>query len=110
MRKLLLTLLLICPVVISYAQELNCQVQVITPRIQSSDKKIYTTLQEAIFELVNNTKWTNDKFKAEEKIECSIQIEVTERVSTDQFKATIQVTSRRPVFKSSYNSPMVNIK
>lgn len=110
MRKLLFILILVFPAIISAAQELNCQVQVLTPRIQSSDKKIYTTLQQAIFEFINNTKWTNDKFKSEEKIECSIQIEITERVSNDEFKGTIQVSSRRPVYKTSYNSPMINIK
>ena len=110
MRKSFLLIVLFCTVAVANAQELNCQVQVLTPRIQSSDKKIYTTLQQAIFEFINNTKWTGDKFQAEEKIECSIQIEVTERVTNDEFKGTIQVSSRRPVYKTSYNSPMINIK
>ncbi len=111
MRKLLLLFFLITLFDYSIAQELNCQVQVLTPRIQSSDKKIYATLQQAIFDLVNNTKWTtSDKFKTEEKIECSMQIEVTERISNDEFRGNIQVTSRRPVYKSSYNSPLLNIK
>lgn len=94
----------------SRAQELNCSVSVLTPRIQISDKRIFTTLQTSIMDFMNNTKWTNDKFKADEKIECSIQIEITDRVSTDEFKATIQVSSRRPVFNSSYNSPVLNYK
>ncbi len=92
------------------AQELNCSVTVISPRISGSDKKIFTTLQQSIFEFMNTTKWTNDKFKPEEKIECSIQIEVTERVSTDEFKANIQITSRRPVYKADYYSPILNVK
>ncbi len=92
------------------AQELNCTVSVISPRIQSSDKRIFTTLQTSIMEFMNNTKWTSDKFKNEEKIECSIQIEIEERVGTDEFKASIQVSSRRPVFGTSYNSPVLNYK
>ena len=92
------------------AQELNCVVTVISPRIQGSDKKVFTTLQQSLFEFMNTTKWTNDKFKAEEKIECNIQIEITERVSTDEFKGTLQITSRRPVYKADYNSPILNIK
>jgi hypothetical protein len=103
-------LLLILIVESASAQELNCNVSVISPRVQGSDKKVFTTLQQSIFELMNTTKWTNDKFKTEERIECSIQIEVTERVSTDEFKGTIQVTSRRPVYKADYNSPILNLK
>lgn len=92
------------------AQELNATVTVLTPRIQSSDKKIFTTLQTSIYEFMNNTRWTEDKFKTEERIECSIQIEVTERVSTDEFKGTIQVSVRRPIFGTSYNSPILNYR
>lgn len=91
------------------AQELNCNVTVLTAQIQSSDKKIYTTLQNSIYEFMNNTRWTDDKFQNQERIECSIQINITERPSTDEFKATIQVQSRRPVYKTSYYSPMINI-
>lgn len=92
------------------SQELNCTVNVISPRIQSSDKRIFTTLQTSIIEFMNNTKWTQDKFKNEEKIECSMQIEIEERVGTDEFKASIQVSSRRPVHGTSYNSPILNYK
>ena len=92
----------------SFAQELNCTVTVLTPQIQSSDKKIYTTLQTAIYEYMNNTRWTNDQFSNQERIECSIQITVNERVSNDEFKGTIQVSARRPVFKTSYYTPLLN--
>ncbi|MEO5570099.1 MAG: DUF4835 family protein [Bacteroidia bacterium] len=95
---------------ISVAQELNCQVNVLTPQIQSSDKRIYTTLQTAIFEFMNNTKWTSDKYQNQERIECSIQITISEKVSNDDFKASIQVQANRPILKTSYNSPVFIFK
>src|SRR6185436_15323261 len=95
---------------ISPAQELNCQVNVLTPQIQSSDKRIYTTLQTSIFDFMNNTKWTEDKFLNQERIDCSMQITINERVSNDEFKGTIQVQANRPIFKTSYNSPVFNFK
>src|SRR5262245_35034184 len=95
---------------ISPAQELNCQVNVLTPQIQSSDKRIYTTLQQAITEGINNRKWTDDKFENQERIEFSIQITINERVSNDEFKGTIQVTSNRPIYKTTYSSPVFNYK
>jgi len=91
-----------------FAQELNCTVSVLTPQIQESNKQIYETMQTQIREFMNNRKWTNDVFLNQERIECSIIINITERTSTDDFKATIQIQSRRPVYKSSYNSPLVN--
>ena len=99
--------LMIMPGIVS-AQELNCQVSVLTPQIQESNKTIFETLQNQIRDFMNNRKWTNDEFENHERIECSMIINVTERVSTDEFKATIQIQSRRPVYKTSYNSPMIN--
>ena len=107
MRKYLI-LLFFVSVITSVAQELNCKVQVLSQQIQGTDKRVFTTLQTAIFEFMNNKKWTTDAFKLDERIDCSILINVTERPSTDQFIATIQVQSRRPVFKSSYNSVLLN--
>ena len=109
-KRILLVLVVLVFGHLGFAQELNCTVSVISPRIQSSDKRIFTTLQTAIMEFVNNTKWTQDKFKNEEKIECSIQIEIVERVGTDEFKGTIQVSSRRAVFGTSYNFPILKYK
>lgn len=109
MKKLLLSGITFLIVNLAIAQELNCNVSVLTAQIQSSDKKIYTTLQTAINEFMNNTRWTNDQFTNQERIECSIQINITERLSTDEFKGTIQVQSRRPVYKTSYFSPLLNI-
>lgn len=39
-----------------HAQELNCQVNVMAPQIQNVDKKVFETLQQSIFEFMNNTK------------------------------------------------------
>lgn len=110
LKKIKLIAGLICLPFLSYAQELNCMVSVISPRIQLSDKRVFTTLQTSVMEFMNNTRWTSDKYKNEEKIECSMQIEIVERVGSDEFKATIQVSSRRPVYGTSYNSPLLNYK
>jgi hypothetical protein len=106
-RKLLVIIgLLFCK--FSFAQELNCQVQVLSQQIAGSDKRAFEALQTAIFEFMNNRKWTNETFKLEERIDCSILINLTDKVSSDEYKGTFQVQSRRPVFKSSYNSVLLN--
>lgn len=108
MRKLL-TILFSFVFIAATAQELNCQVQVVSNQVQQSDRRIFETLQKAIYEFVNTTKWTNDQYQLTERIECSMFINITERVSADEFKATIQVQSRRPVYKTSYNTTLLNI-
>jgi hypothetical protein len=81
---------------------------VLSQQVQGTDKRVFTTLQTSIYEFMNNKKWTNDNYKNDERIECSLLINVTERPSVDEFKATIQVQSTRPIFKTSYNSTVLN--
>ncbi len=88
-------------------QELNCQVSINHSQVQSQDVRIYQTLQKDIYEFMNNRRWTDRVFKTEERIECSIFINIKSR-DGDVFTATIQVQSRRPVFNSSYNSVLIN--
>lgn len=93
-----------------FSQELNCSVQVVSPQFQNStDKKVFQTLQQSIVEFVNNRKWTNEVFQQDERIECSMVITITDKPSADDFRGTIQVQARRPVFKSSYNSLLMNV-
>jgi len=82
-------------------------VQINSQQVQQSDRRIFETLQKALFEFVNNTKWTNEQYQLTERIECSMFINITSR-DNDDFKATIQVQSRRPAYKTSYNSTMLN--
>ncbi|MFQ5334676.1 MAG: DUF4835 family protein [Flavobacteriales bacterium] len=89
-------------------QELKCAVQVVSEQVSDLDKTVVDALKSSIFEFVNNRKWTSDKFSNDERIECSIMINITQRISTDEFKGTIQVQSRRPVYHSSYNTTIIN--
>ena len=106
--KITLINLLLVNAQIGHAQELNCTVQVMSQQIQGTDKRVFETLQTAIFEFMNNRKWTDDKFLIQERIECNLLINITKRNSADDFEGTIQVQSRRPVYKSSYSSPILN--
>lgn len=90
------------------AQELNCRVDVITPKLQQTDPKVFTTLKQTIQEFMNNRKWSNYKLKNEERIECTILITIVEERGNDVFKANITLQSSRPIFNTSMNSVMLN--
>ncbi len=100
-----LSFVLLCG--LARAQELNCSVQVQAPTIAgTTEKKIFSSLQTSVFEFMNNRKWTKDPFNTEERIECSILINISEEASIDDFSGYIQVQANRQVFKSSYSSLM----
>tara|TARA_R110002073_G_scaffold40547_1_gene114815 strand:- start:24949 stop:25839 length:891 start_codon:yes stop_codon:yes gene_type:complete len=92
------------------AQELNCVVTVNADQIQNSNNQVYTTLQTAIYEYINNTKWTTKNYKAQEKLQCAITLNILEQPSSNQFIGNIQIQASRPIFNSTYQSPIFNFK
>tara|TARA_B110000263_G_scaffold55990_1_gene47484 strand:+ start:3943 stop:4848 length:906 start_codon:yes stop_codon:yes gene_type:complete len=91
-----------------FSQELICNVMVNSNQIQTSDRQIFNSLQKSIYEFVNNTKWTNTKIENEERIECSIMINISKMISNDVFEGTLQIQSKRPVFGTSYQATIFN--
>jgi hypothetical protein len=85
-----------------------CNVQVITQQIQGTNKQVFQTLQTSIYEFMNNTSWSNNVFETDERIECTMLFNIKEQVSVDEFKGTLQIQSRRPVYNSSFNSVVLN--
>ena len=108
MRKILFLFFIVLFSLKISAQEFYCTVQVSTPQIRGTDRKVFETMQKAIFEFINNKTWSNYTFKNEERIECTILITISERISIDEFKGTINLVLRRPIFKTSYNSVLLN--
>ena len=105
---LLLTAYCLLPTA-AISQELNCNIQILAPQLQNpADKKILETLKQSMYEFMNNRKWTNDVFKQEERIECSIVLTISDKKS-DVFNGTMQIQVRRPIYKSSYNSLSMNV-
>ena len=91
------------------AQELNCLVNINFDQIAGSNRQVFTTLQKALTEFINQTEWTDRTVKSEERIDCAMNIIITAR-ENNTFTATLQVQSARPVFSSSYTSPLLNLK
>ncbi|WP_396157268.1 DUF4835 family protein [Flavobacterium sp.] len=89
------------------AQQLNCKVDINSDKIATTNNQIFKNLETSITDFVNKTDWTGDEFKANEKIECSMVI-IINTYDSNQFTATLQVQSTRPVFNSTYASPVFN--
>jgi hypothetical protein len=93
-----------------FAQELRCNVTVSAQRIQGANQNLFQTMQSDIYEFMNNRKWTDHIYSYDEKLRCNIMILLEEQLSADEFRGTIQVQLIRPVFDSSYETTILNIK
>jgi len=108
MKKVLLSLFLICHVAIINAQELNAQVVINFDRVTASNNQIFKTFENSVREFLINTKWTEVNYENNEKIQCSFFINIS-AFENNNFTATLQVMSSRPVFNSGYSTPILNM-
>ncbi len=106
MRKLVLILFLILGIS-SFSQELNCEIIVNAEQTGNENLPVFKTLEKQLKEFINNTKWTNKTFTPQERINCSMVINVTAN-NNDSFVASIQIQSSRPVFNSTFVTPVYN--
>lgn len=89
------------------AQELNCTVKVNFDRITDVNPQIFKTLEKSLTDFVNNTRFTTRNVTRNERIDCSLLFNIS-AYNDNNFTATLQVLSSRPVFNSTYTSPILN--
>ena len=108
MRNFLFLIFIVLSIFSVNSQELNALVTINTDKVQSSNKQVYQTLQKSLTEFINDSQWTSKKFKQQERINCAFTIIINEQ-NNNNFNASIQIQSTRPVYNSSYASPILNL-
>ncbi|MER3497190.1 MAG: DUF4835 domain-containing protein [Chitinophagaceae bacterium] len=93
------------------SQEIQARLSVLSNKISTQvDKKVFQTMQTALSNFINNRKWTTDAFQANEKINCSFLITLDKDLGDNVYKATLTVQAARPVYNTTYESPLVNFQ
>lgn len=111
MLKLRLVVLILGFSFCANAQELNARVTVVSTRVGNSvPKNTFVALQTALNNFLNNRKWTNDTYAPSEKIDCNFLLNLEQGGETNVYKATLTIQAARPVFNSSYLSPIINFQ
>ena len=92
-----------------YAQELNCKVTVNSDQLSQGDLPVFKTLERSLNDFVNKSKWTNRTFKESERLNAQLFITIT-KYESNRFEGNIQIQSTRPVYNTSYETPVFNYK
>jgi hypothetical protein len=103
-KKTLLVLVLATAAFFVKAQELQCEVTVNSEQIQSTDKQLFTEMQNQVQELLNTRRWTEQGYSLDERIKCRVLINLTEMPQIGVFKANVQVLSARPAYGTGYET------
>lgn len=94
----------------AFSQELNCSISISSQKIQGTNREIFRNMQKDIYEFMNTSRWTDNVFSYDERIECNMVFTLNEQLSVDEFKGSLQIQVRRPVYNSSYNTVIFNFK
>ncbi|MGB5273920.1 MAG: DUF4835 family protein [Flavobacteriaceae bacterium] len=109
MRKILIPFLFLLTCQLFQAQELNCTITLNSDQVSQTNQQIFKTLERSLNDFVNKNKWTNRAFKENEKINAQMFITIT-NFDSNRFKGTLQIQSSRPVYNTSYETPIFNYK
>ena len=92
-----------------FSQELLSTVQINSQQVQGSNQSVFKALEKSLRDFINNTSWTGKKLQNFEKIKSNFAIIITNR-DGNKFTGQIVVQAVRPVFSSSYESPLLNVQ
>ncbi len=90
------------------AQEMNFQVTINTPKLQTTDPKVFESLREVMINFLNNQKWTGDTFEPEELINCNIQLTIREELAANTFAADLAIQATRPIYGSNTETVLLS--
>lgn len=109
MKKGLLFIGLMAGMLAVHAQDLNARVQVLSPKVQTTNKRIFSALENAMKDFLNGRKWSQDDIQPSEKIDCTFVLNVLTWDGSSNFTGELQVQSTRPVYNSSFYSTLFSI-
>jgi hypothetical protein len=91
------------------AQDLNARITVLAPKIQTTNKRIFQSLETAMKDFLNGHKWLAESLQPQERIDCNFVLNITQWDNASKFTGELQVQSSRPVFGSNYNSTLLSV-
>ena len=106
MPKVLLFLLISS---FSFAQVLDCKISVNADLVDQTNSQIFETLERELNEFINSTSWVDIRTEDYNKINCTMLITI-ENYNNNEFQTNLQIQSSRPVFGSTYVTPLLNRK
>ena len=109
LKKLVVAAVFIGTGLVTQAQELQARLSVITSKVSTQvDKKIFKTMESALINFLNNRRWTADVFQPAEKIQCNFLLTIEQDLGNNVFKGKLTVQAARPIFNTTYESPLIN--
>jgi hypothetical protein len=92
----------------AFTKDIEFQININTPKLQTTDPRVFVSLENSIRDFVDNVNWSDDIFESGERIKCSVQLTIKEELSANFFSADMAIQAVRPVFGSSYETILLS--
>lgn len=111
MRKIFILSFVLLAAASVHAQELNARVTVSAAQVGNNvNKNAFRTLESALNNFLNGKKWTKDVYSPNERIDCTFFLNLQSTDEVNVYSGSLTIQAARPVFNSSYQSPIINFK
>jgi hypothetical protein len=107
MRKAFIALIIICLAFTARGQELNATITIDAEQTGQPNLQVFRTLKQQLTDFINGTRWTEQVYKNQERIDCNFTL-IIQSFDSDAFSGTLQIQASRPVYGSTYDSPIYN--
>ena len=92
---------------LNYSQDIDGNIIINSDLINQTNKSVFTSLEKSISNFINLNSWTENDLSDFEKIDLNLLITIT-NYSNNTFIANFEFQSLRPVFNSTYQTPIFN--
>lgn len=107
-RRLILHLFFLTSVTCVFSQELDCSVKVDGRQVQIANNSVFEEMEKVFSDFMSDRNWTNHEYKTQERIKCNLIITLSESPSIGSYRASVQIVSARPTYKSTYETVLLN--
>ena len=105
MKQFLLLLILINSKI--FSQTVNCNFVLNSEFVDQTNQQVFSTLEKSINEFINNNLWNNKSLETHQRVKLNLVLNLNSYVGSN-FIGTLQVQVERPVYESTYLTPIFN--
>jgi len=92
------------------AQELNCEVIVNMEQISSANTDYVKNLKPDLEQYINDHEWTDNRFNERERINCTLQFDLTSIDDNSNISGSLVISTRRPIYGSTQQTQVVILR
>ena len=90
-----------------FSQTVNCNFVLNSDFVDQTNQQVFLTLEKSVNEFINNNLWNNRSLKTYQRVKFNLVLNLNSYVGSN-FTGTLQVQLERPVYESTYLTPIFN--